>query len=57
MNHRSFKTSVLSAGAGSGFTASYNGWGCLSKVYVLIEYFDPYTPPRLVTFDQCESIQ
>jgi energy-coupling factor transporter ATP-binding protein EcfA2 len=57
MNHPSFNVKLMSAGAGSGFTASYTGWGCLSIVYVLIEYFDPDTPPRLITFNQCDSIQ
>lgn len=57
MNHPTFNTKLLSAGAGNGFTASYNGWGCLSNVYVLIEYFDPDTPPRLYTFNQCDSEQ
>ena len=57
MNHPSFVIKLLSAGAGSGFTATYNGWGCLSVVYVLIEYIDPDTPPRLLQFDQCSSEQ
>ena len=57
MNHPSFNVKLMSAGAGSGFTASYTGWGCLSIVYVLIEYFDPDTPPRLITFNQCDSMQ
>lgn len=57
MNHPSFNSKLLSAGAGNGFTASYNGWGCLSIVYVLIEFFDPDTPPRLITFNQCDSEQ
>ena len=29
MNHPTFNAKLLSAGAGSGFTAFYNGWGCL----------------------------
>jgi energy-coupling factor transporter ATP-binding protein EcfA2 len=56
MNHPTFNIKLLSAGAGSGFTASYNGWGCLSTVYVLIEYFDPDTPPRVMQFDQCDAL-
>ena len=55
MNHPTFNVKLLSAGAGSGFTASYNGWGCLRNVYVLIEYIDPDTPPRLLQYDQCDS--
>jgi energy-coupling factor transporter ATP-binding protein EcfA2 len=57
MNHPTFNTKLLSAGAGTGFTASYNGWGCLSTVYVLIEYFDPDTPPRLVQYNQCDTLE
>ncbi|MBK5104779.1 MAG: hypothetical protein JJE42_11070 [Burkholderiales bacterium] len=57
MDHPTFNVKLLSAGAGSGFRASYNGWGCLSIVYVLIEYADPYTPPRLTQFDQCDAIR
>ena len=57
MNHPTFHDKLLSAGAGSGFTASYTGWGCLSNVYVLIEYHDPDTPPRLVQYNQCDSTE
>ena len=57
MNHPTFNVKLLSAGAGNGFTASYNGWGCLSTVYVLIEYADPDTPPRLTQYDQCDATQ
>jgi len=57
MNHPSFNVKLLSAGAGSGFKASYTGWGCLSTVYILIEYFEADTPPRLIKFDQCDSVQ
>jgi len=57
MNHPTFNVKLLSAGAGTGFRASYNGWGCLSVVYVLIEYMDPDTPPSLTHFDQCGSMQ
>jgi len=56
MNHPTFNVKLLSAGAGTRFTASYNGWGCLSNVYVLIEYDDPNAPPRLTTYDQCGAL-
>ena len=55
MNHPTFNVKLLSAGAGTGFSASYNGWGCLSIVYVLIEYADPNAPPRLAQYDQCDA--
>ena len=56
MNHPTFNAKLLSAGAGTRFTASYSGWGCLSNVYVLIEYADPDTPPKLTQYNQCEAI-
>ena len=57
MNHPTFNEKLLSAGKGSGFKVSYTGWGCLSRVYVLIEYSDPDRPPRLTTYDQCAAIE
>jgi hypothetical protein len=54
MDHPSFTEKLLSAGSADGFTAAYNGWGCLSIVYVLIEFSDPETPPQLTHFDQCD---
>ena len=57
MNHPTFFVKLLSAGEGTKFQAWYNGWGCLSVVYVLVEYANPDTPPSLTQFDQCASIQ
>jgi hypothetical protein len=54
MHHPTFQQPLLSAGPADGFTASYTGWGCLSIVYVLIEFSDADTPPQLTHFDQCE---
>ena len=56
MNHPTFNVKLHTAGAGTGFRASYNGWGCLNLVYVLIEYRDANTPPLLTSFDQCASV-
>ena len=56
MNHPSFNVKLLSAGAGSGFRASYDGWGCLSVVYVLVEYAEPSTPPELTYYNQCDAL-
>jgi len=56
MNHPTFNVKLLSAGSASGFTASYNGWGCLDVVYVLIEFADPDTPPQLTRYDECGAI-
>jgi energy-coupling factor transporter ATP-binding protein EcfA2 len=56
MNHPTFNVKLLSAGSANGFTASYNGWGCLNIVYVLIEFADPNAPPQLTHYDQCKAI-
>ena len=56
MNHPTFNVKLLSAGSANGFTASYNGWGCLNVVYVLIEFADPDTPPQLTHYDECGAI-
>lgn len=56
MNHPTFNVKLLSAGSANGFTASYNGWGCLDIVYVLIEFADPDTPPLLTHYDECSGI-
>jgi hypothetical protein len=56
MNHPTFNVKLLSAGSANGFTASYNGWGCLNIVYVLIEFADPDTPPQLTHYDECNAI-
>ena len=47
---------LLSAGSANGFTASYNGWGRLNIVYVLIEFADPDAPPQLTHYDECNAI-
>jgi hypothetical protein len=57
MNHATFEQKLLTAGVGDRFTASYNGWGCLSVVYVLIEYADPDTAPQALTYPMCDSLQ
>ena len=56
MNHPTFNVKLLSAGSANGFTASYNGWGCLNIVYVLIEFADPDAPPQLTHYDECNAI-
>jgi hypothetical protein len=57
MNHPTFNPKLLSAGAGTGFRASYTGWGCLTRVYILIEYVDPDTPPEVTEYNQCDAIE
>lgn len=57
MNHSSFREKLLTAGPTDGFTASYQGWGCLAKVYVLIEYADPEMPPEVGWYDMCSKLE
>jgi hypothetical protein len=57
MDHPTFNQKLLTAGPGDRFTASYNGWGCLSKVYVLIEYASPDTPPQAISYPMCDVLK
>lgn len=56
MPHETFREKLLTAGPANGFTASYQGWGCLSIVYVLIEYTDPERPPDVTSYDMCSAL-
>jgi len=56
MNHPSFYDKLLTAGPNEGFTASYQGWGCLTRVYVLIEYADPERPPDVTSYNMCDKL-
>ena len=56
MNHPSFDQKVINAGPGNGFTGIYTGWGCLSKVYVLVEYADTDRLPEVYWYDMCAKV-
>ena len=56
MNHPSFDQKVINAGPGNGFTGVYTGWGCLSKVYVLVEYADADRLPEVYWYDMCAKV-
>jgi hypothetical protein len=56
MDHPSFQNSLLATGPERGFTASYQGWGCLPYVVVLVEYIDPDRGSEIVDFDMCKAI-
>jgi hypothetical protein len=56
MDHPSFARKLIVAGPANGFTGFYDGWGCLSKVYVLLEYADPERLPEVHSFDQCARV-
>ena len=56
MDHPSFQSALLATGPDRRFTASYVGWGCLTKVIALIEYVDPEKFPAISAFDMCNAI-
>ena len=56
MDHPSFRNSLLITGQERNFTASYDGWGCLGNVVVLIEYVDPDRPAELAEVDMCRAL-
>ncbi|MBE2259817.1 MAG: AAA family ATPase [Rhodobacteraceae bacterium] len=56
MAHETFREKLLTAGPANGFAASYQGWGCLTVVYVLVEYADPERPPDVTSYDMCEAL-
>ena len=56
MDHPTFQNGLLATGPETRFTASYIGWGCLTRVIVLIEYVNPETSPEIAEFDMCGAI-
>jgi hypothetical protein len=56
MDHPTFQNALLATGPDRGFSASYNGWGCLSNVVVLLEYIDPDRAAEITAFDMCAAL-
>ena len=56
MDHPTFKNTLLATGPEREFRASYDGWGCLTRVIAVIEYTDPDRAPTITTFNMCENI-
>jgi hypothetical protein len=56
MDHPSFKNTKLIAGPDRDFTVSYDGWGCIRRVVVLIEYVDPDRSPEVAEYDMCSAL-
>ncbi len=54
--HESFGNSLVTVGPEQNFRAGYRGWGCLERVYALIEYRDVNRPPSMSTIDMCEIV-
>ena len=57
LEHETFKNPLLTTGPDGGFTASYDGWGCLTQVIVLIEYVNPERSPEIAEFDMCAALK
>lgn len=56
MDHPAFKNSLITTGPNEGFTASYQGWGCMCRVIAVIEYANPDQAPIIVNFNMCEAL-
>lgn len=56
MDHPTFQNSLLATGPERGFTASYNGWGCLSNVVFVVEFIDPDRPAEIGAYNMCEAL-
>ena len=56
MDHPTFKNTKLIAGPDRDFTANYDGWGCITRVVVLIEYVDPDRFPEVAEYDMCSAL-
>lgn len=56
MDHATFRNTLLTTGPQRRFQASYDGWGCLDKVYALVEYDDVERKPSLVDIEMCRLL-
>ena len=57
LDHPTFKNALLTTGPDRDFTASYDGWGCLTQVIVLIEYVNPERSPEIAEYDMCAALE
>jgi|GEM_PF-1663326 len=55
MDHPTFQNALLTTGRDHDFTASYQGWGCLQRVIVLIEYVNPERSPEITDYNMCAA--
>jgi hypothetical protein len=56
-NHPTFYNTLMTAGVNRNFTATYNGWGCLTRIVALIEYQDPDKTATVAVFDMCAVVE
>lgn len=54
--HETFKNPLMTTGPERQFVATYDGWGCLNTVIVLVEFQDPEKVPALAQFDMCKAL-
>jgi hypothetical protein len=56
MNHPTFSRKLITAGPATRFVGTYDGWGCLTRVYVLVEFSDPDRLPEVYHYDMCATL-
>ena len=56
MEHQTFRNTLMLTGPDRGFAASYDGWGCLTRVIAVIEYANPDQAPDIVQFNMCQVL-
>jgi mannitol/fructose-specific phosphotransferase system IIA component (Ntr-type) len=56
MNHPTFQKKLITAGPADHFVGSYIGWGCLDRVYALVEFADPDRLPEVYEYDMCAQL-
>jgi hypothetical protein len=56
MDHPTFRNNKFIAGPERAFTATYDGWGCVTRVVALIEYANPNRSPEVTSFNLCELL-
>ena len=56
-NHPTFYNTLMTAGVNRNFTATYIGWGCLTRIVALIEYQDPDKTATVAVFDMCAVVE
>ena len=56
MDDPSFKKSIISAGPEEDFKCSYEGWGCLDNVVVVIEFRNPSRRAEVTVMRMCDII-
>lgn len=56
LDHPSFRNPLLVTGPERQFSATYDGWGCMRSVLVMVEYLDPDRAPELLDFDMCAAL-